>query len=213
MAHGVDEGARVGQHSAFQQRCSGDRQRPCTDTQDRAGQIVEATFRDERGNLCAKAREPHSFMEDDGAGGLVNRSGDGGEIQRLQRANVYYLDLDAILGGQDIRRRQGFHHHRAIGDDAGIRPRAPHMRDAQRHNVIGLWHVANGITEVLLTGDTAAKVTAAAQGAVSGATVDRVENDAEGATYEAHMTKSDGSKVTVKVNADFSVASVEDGMK
>jgi uncharacterized membrane protein YkoI len=72
-------------------------------------------------------------------------------------------------------------------------------------------HVANGITEVLLTGDTAAKVTAAAQGAVSGATVDRVENDAEGATYEAHMTKSDGSKVTVKVNADFSVASVETG--
>jgi uncharacterized membrane protein YkoI len=74
-------------------------------------------------------------------------------------------------------------------------------------------HVANGITETVLTGDTAAKVTAAAQGAVSGATVDRVENDAEGATYEAHMTKADGSKVTVKVNADFSVASVEDGMK
>jgi uncharacterized membrane protein YkoI len=73
-------------------------------------------------------------------------------------------------------------------------------------------HVANGVTEALLTGDTAAKVTAAAQGAVSGATVDRVENDAEGATYEAHMTKSDGSKVTVKVNADFSVASVENGM-
>ncbi len=65
----------------------------------------------------------------------------------------------------------------------------------------------------MLTGDTASKVTAAAQGAVSGATVDRVENDAEGATYEAHMTKSDGSKVTVKVNADFSVAGVEDGMK
>jgi uncharacterized membrane protein YkoI len=74
-------------------------------------------------------------------------------------------------------------------------------------------HTANGITETVLTGDAASKVTAAAQGAVSGATVDRVETDAEGATYEAHMTKSDGSKVTVKVNADFSVASVEDGMK
>ncbi|MFI5053678.1 MAG: hypothetical protein ACHQDE_04895 [Acidimicrobiia bacterium] len=74
-------------------------------------------------------------------------------------------------------------------------------------------HTANGITEALLTGDTATKVTAAAQGAVPGATVDRVENDAEGATYEAHMTKSDGSRVTVKVNADFSVASTEDGMK
>ena len=74
-------------------------------------------------------------------------------------------------------------------------------------------HTANGITEALLTGDAATQVTAAAQGAVPGATVDRVENDAEGATYEAHMTKSDGSKVTVKVNADFSVASIEDGMR
>ena len=44
------------------------------------------------------------------------------------------------------------------------------------------------------------------------ATVDRVETDAEGATYEAHVTKADGSKVTVKVNADFSVASIETGM-
>jgi len=74
-------------------------------------------------------------------------------------------------------------------------------------------HTANGITETVLTGDTATKVTAAAQAAVPGATIDRVETDAEGATYEAHMTKSDGSKVTVKVNADFSVASTEDGMK
>ncbi len=74
-------------------------------------------------------------------------------------------------------------------------------------------HTANGITETVLTGDTATKVTAAAQGAVPGATIDRVENDAEGATYEAHVTKSDGTKATVKVNADFSVASVEDGMR
>ena len=74
-------------------------------------------------------------------------------------------------------------------------------------------HTANGITEALLTGDVATKVTDAAKAAVPGATVDRVENDAEGATYEAHMTKADGSKVTVKVNADFSVAGVEDGMR
>lgn len=74
-------------------------------------------------------------------------------------------------------------------------------------------HSANGITEELLTGDAATQVTAAAQGAVPGATIDRVETDAEGATYEAHVTKADGSKATVKVNADFSVASVEDGMK
>jgi hypothetical protein len=72
-------------------------------------------------------------------------------------------------------------------------------------------HVANGITETLLTGDTATQVSNAAKAAVPDASIDRVENDAEGATYEAHMTKSDGSHVTVKVNADFSVAGIESG--
>jgi hypothetical protein len=73
-------------------------------------------------------------------------------------------------------------------------------------------HIANGITETVLTGDTATKVSTAAQAAVPDGTIQRVENDAEGATYEAHMVKADGSRVTVKVNADFSVAGVEDGM-
>jgi ABC-type transport system substrate-binding protein len=72
-------------------------------------------------------------------------------------------------------------------------------------------HTANGITEELLTGDTATQVSDAAQEAVPDGTIQRVENDAEGATYEAHMVKADGSHVTVKVNADFSVASIETG--
>jgi hypothetical protein len=69
----------------------------------------------------------------------------------------------------------------------------------------------NGVTEVLLTGDTADKVKAAALAAVPGATVDRAETDAEGSPYEAHMTKSDGSHVTVKVDNNFSVTSIENG--
>jgi hypothetical protein len=84
---------------------------------------------------------------------------------------------------------------------------------APQHDPSQAGHTFNGITETLLTGDTAAQVTAAAQVAVSDGTIDRVENDAEGATYEAHMTKADGSHVTVKVNADFTVASIEDGRK
>lgn len=72
-------------------------------------------------------------------------------------------------------------------------------------------HSANGITEELLTGDTATQATAAAQAAVPDGTIDRVETDAEGAAYEAHMTKSDGSHVTVKLNSDFSVANIEAG--
>ena len=72
-------------------------------------------------------------------------------------------------------------------------------------------HTANGITEELLTGDTATKVRDAALAAVPGGTIQRVENDAEGAKYEAHMTKSDGTMVTVKVDANFKVTSVENG--
>jgi uncharacterized membrane protein YkoI len=74
-------------------------------------------------------------------------------------------------------------------------------------------HQANGITETPLTGADADKATAAAQAAVPGATIDRVETDAEGATYEAHVTKSDGTKATVKMDSNFTVTSVEDGMK
>lgn len=63
--------------------------------------------------------------------------------------------------------------------------------------------------EELLTGDTADNVKAAAEAAVPDATVDRVETDAEGSPYEAHMTRSDGTHVTVKVDESFSVTTVE----
>ena len=67
--------------------------------------------------------------------------------------------------------------------------------------------------ETPLTGDTLAKVTeAAAQAKVSGGTIIRVETDADGnALYEAHMTKADGTPVTVYVDKDFNVVSVETG--
>jgi uncharacterized membrane protein YkoI len=64
--------------------------------------------------------------------------------------------------------------------------------------------------ETLLTGDTAAKVTAIALAKVPGATVVRVETDADGhAAYEAHVTKSDGSLATVYVDMDLNFVSVE----
>ena len=52
---------------------------------------------------------------------------------------------------------------------------------------------------------------AAALAAVPGGTIQRVENDAEGSPYEAHITKADGSQVTVKVDSNFNSTSVEDG--
>ena len=64
--------------------------------------------------------------------------------------------------------------------------------------------------ETLLTGDTAAKVKQLALARVSGATVVRVETDADGhAAYEAHMVKADGTPVTVYVDKAFSVVGVE----
>src|SRR4051794_39553683 len=52
--------------------------------------------------------------------------------------------------------------------------------------------------ETLLTDGTAQKVKDAALKKVPGATVLRVETDAEGSPYEAHLRKSDGSEVTAK---------------
>jgi len=64
--------------------------------------------------------------------------------------------------------------------------------------------------ETLLTGETAAKVRQIALARVSGATIVRVETDADGhAAYEAHMVKADGTPVTVYVDKQFNVVSVE----
>jgi hypothetical protein len=66
--------------------------------------------------------------------------------------------------------------------------------------------------ETLLTGDTAAKVTQLAESKVPGGTLVRVETDADGnSAYEAHMVRSDGTPVTVYVDKDFNVVSVESG--
>ena len=69
----------------------------------------------------------------------------------------------------------------------------------------------NGPGETLLTGTTAAKVKAAALAAVPGGTIIRVETDSQGSPYEAHVTKSDGTPVTVKVDANFKVTTTEAG--
>jgi hypothetical protein len=62
--------------------------------------------------------------------------------------------------------------------------------------------------EDLLTGDTASKVRAAALARYPGATVLRVETDSDG-VYEAHLTTTDGQRVTVEVGKDFKVTGLE----
>ena len=59
--------------------------------------------------------------------------------------------------------------------------------------------------------DLASELSAIALAKYPGATVDRVENDNDGATYEAHLTLADGSHVTVKFDADKNITATEVG--
>jgi len=64
--------------------------------------------------------------------------------------------------------------------------------------------------ETPLTDGTATRVRNAALAKVPGATIVRVETDADGhAAYEAHLIKADGTPVTVYVDKSFDVVGVE----
>jgi hypothetical protein len=65
---------------------------------------------------------------------------------------------------------------------------------------------ANGQREKALEPGVAAKVKAAALTKLPGATVERVETDADhGSPYEAHVRKADGTELEVLVNKSFEV--------
>ena len=66
--------------------------------------------------------------------------------------------------------------------------------------------------ETAVTGSQATTLKAAALKAVPGATVDRIETDSGDAAYEVHVTKSDGSQVTVKFDSTLAETAVESGM-
>jgi hypothetical protein len=63
-----------------------------------------------------------------------------------------------------------------------------------------------------LTGTRLATAKATAGKAVPGGSVYRVDTDANGATYEAHLTKADGTQVTVKLDKSFKVTSILNGV-
>ncbi|MDT4960736.1 MAG: hypothetical protein QOF87_383 [Pseudonocardiales bacterium] len=66
--------------------------------------------------------------------------------------------------------------------------------------------------EKAVTTAQAATLKAAALKAVPGGTVYRIETDAGDGVYEAHMTKADGTEVTVKFDKNLAVTKVETGM-
>jgi hypothetical protein len=66
--------------------------------------------------------------------------------------------------------------------------------------------------EKAVSSTLAAELTQKALAKVPGGKVYRVETDAGDATYEAHMTKADGTEVTVKFDKNLNVTAVETGM-
>jgi hypothetical protein len=61
------------------------------------------------------------------------------------------------------------------------------------------------------TGTNLSALKAAALKAVPGGTVYRVETDHDGSAYEAHMTKADGTHVTVEFDKNLKVTELEAG--
>jgi hypothetical protein len=121
---------------------------------------------------------------------------------RVKNVLLIVLPIAALaLGGSAIAgAASGGGGSNSSNNSSSARPQAPAGLPPQRSD------------ETLLTGDTAAKVREAALAKVSGGTIDRVETDADGhAAYEAHMTRSDGSRVTVYVNKAFEVVGVQSG--
>ncbi|UUL75519.1 hypothetical protein NG819_15135 [Pseudarthrobacter sp. Fe7] len=71
---------------------------------------------------------------------------------------------------------------------------------------------ANHGNETALTGDIAAKVKDAVLAANAGATVENLTTEDDGsAAYEAHITKTDGTHATVKLDANFTITATEAG--
>lgn len=138
-------------------------------------------------------------------------------LEREQAAAV--TDLVAALGHSPGSSRPGL----SPGADAGTMNPTKNRTAAIAATVLlslggGAYATAASTTgssgrsgnpdESALTGDTAAKVRAAALEKVPGATILRVETD-EGGVYEAHVRRADGTEAEVEVDERFAVTAVE----
>lgn len=126
--------------------------------------------------------------------------------------------LEAVPGGTVLR----------VETDADGSPYEAHVRRADGTEVVVKVDESFAVTAVeeharkggprgrggqpanLLTGEAAEKATAAAQGAVEGGTVLRVQGEPDGSGYHAHVRKADGTEVVVRMDAGFDVTGTED---
>jgi uncharacterized membrane protein YkoI/protein-disulfide isomerase-like protein with CxxC motif len=111
--------------------------------------------------------------------------------------------LTAIIAATAAAGAAGAAIANAAGNGSATTPTAPTNQQAPPGGPGG----GPGAGETALTGDTKAKVEAAAVAKVPG-TVIRSETD-RGGVYEAHVRKADGTEVEVKVDKDFHVTAVE----
>lgn len=74
---------------------------------------------------------------------------------------------------------------------------------------MGPGHMGKRGDQVIVLGDTATKAKAAAEAAVTAATVGSDATAAKNAVYEAHVKKSDGTVVSVKMDASFKALSID----
>ena len=94
--------------------------------------------------------------------------------------------------------------------DGGHAGKGPHAHADGDFNPGGADPVRDD--EAAVSADVAAQLTELALAEVPGATVIRVETDGDGAAFEAHLKKADGTLVTVKFDANYAVIEVQDGM-
>jgi hypothetical protein len=141
------------------------------------------------------------------------------------------VGLSGPAGARREERHERHHEDQALGHRGGppgLRPRRgwrarrlPHgrRRELRRHHQRYDDHPQAPLNpgdptksqrpdETLLTGDTAAKVKAAALAKYPGATVQRVETDSDG-VYEAHLVTKAGDPVTVEMDKSFTVTGTE----
>jgi uncharacterized membrane protein YkoI len=125
------------------------------------------------------------------------------QLNTLKKTSVGALSLAAVIGG-------GAFLASALPANAADSTTPDSSSSATADPSQG-GHQNNGTTETPLTGDTADKVKAAVLAANAGATIERMENDADGATYEAHIVQADGTHATVKLDANFTITATETG--
>jgi uncharacterized membrane protein YkoI len=140
-----------------------------------------------------------------GSPGVVRSTTDRKDDHMSDRIKNILLGVSLVaalaLGGSAVAGAVSSNNANSNSNAASTTPRQDPGRGDRRHG-----------NETELTGTTAASVEKAAMAKVPGGTIERVETDAEGhAAYEAHMTKADGSEITVYVDKQFNVVSVEEG--